>query len=89
MKKAAAVTYQKGMQAPVVTAKGQGYVAENIIEEAMKSHKPVYEDKELVTLLTELEVGEQIPEALYELVAEVLVFVTETDELYQKMGEKS
>lgn len=83
MKKAAAISYTSDMKAPKVMAKGQGLVAENILEEAKRNDIPVYEDKELVTLLTQVELGEQIPPELYDIVAKVLVFVGDLDELYR------
>ncbi len=82
--KAIALSYQEDMNAPTVVASGSGKVAENILEEAKKHHVPVYEDKKLATILAELQVGEQIPRELYELVAKVLVFVGDMDELYAK-----
>ncbi|MGL6173247.1 MAG: EscU/YscU/HrcU family type III secretion system export apparatus switch protein [Cellulosilyticaceae bacterium] len=88
MKKAAAITYNEEMKAPQVVAKGQGEVAENILEQAKAFEIPVYEDKELVTLLTEVEIGEQIPPELYDLVAKILVFVGDIDELYAKCESK-
>lgn len=84
MKKAAAISYTAGMQAPQVVAKGQGEVAENILEEGKQHNIPVYEDKELATLLTQIEVGEQIPPELYDLVAKIMVFVGDVDELYAR-----
>lgn len=84
MKKAAAISYTAGMNAPKVVAKGQGAVAENILEEGKVHNIPVYEDKELATLLTEIELGEQIPPELYDLVAKIMVFVGDMDELYTK-----
>ena len=83
-KKAVALSYQEDMNAPTIVASGTGKVAENILEEAKKHHVPVYEDKKLATILAELQVGEQIPAELYELVAKVLVFVGDMDELYAK-----
>lgn len=88
-KKAAALSYKEGMNAPKVIAAGKGYVAENILEEGKRHDVPVYKDNKLATLLTELEVGEQIPEALYDVVAQVLVFVSDMDELYGKIQEKT
>lgn len=87
--KVAAVSYKAGMAAPTVVAKGQGKVAENILEEASKHDIPVYKDRQLATLLTEIELGEQIPEELYDLVAQILVFVSDVDELYEKTGRAS
>lgn len=85
-KRAAALQYTGDMNAPKVVAKGKGYVAENIIREAREKDVPVYEDGKLATLLTELEVGQQIPSELYDIVAQILVFVGDLDELYGKTG---
>ncbi|WP_078380912.1 EscU/YscU/HrcU family type III secretion system export apparatus switch protein [Sutcliffiella halmapala] len=75
-KRAVAITYDKVKQAaPVVSAKGRGMIAENIIQEAVKHQIPIQEDPALVELLLELELNETIPEELYEVIAEVLSFV--------------
>lgn len=84
IKKAAALSYTSDMQAPQVVASGKGEVADNIIEEAKKHHIPVYKDDNLATILTELEVGSHIPPQLYEIVAKIMVFVGDVDELYAK-----
>lgn len=84
MKKAVALSYKEDMAAPIIVASGSGKVAENILVEAEKNQVPVYEDKKLATILTELEIGEAIPQELYEIVAKILVFVGDMDELYAK-----
>lgn len=89
MKKAAAISYTADMKAPKVVAKGQGEVAENILEEGKAHNIPVYEDKELATLLTQVELGEQIPPELYDLVAKIMVFVGDVDELYARAKEQT
>ena len=63
-----------GETAPKVTAKGSNDIAEQIIELAKKHNIPLTENKELVTLLSTLELGEEIPEALYLAVAEIIAF---------------
>lgn len=65
--------------APQVIAKGVGLVAENIIQVAKDSDIPVYVDPKLANSLRALEIGEMIPEDLYEIVAEVLVFIAQLD----------
>lgn len=79
-RQAAALSYEHGQQAPQVTAKGQGLVAENIIEKAKEHDIPILEDASLVELLTELNINESIPEDLYEAVAEVFAFVYRIDQ---------
>jgi len=63
-----------GENAPIVTAKGSQELAEQIIELAKKHNVPLTENKELVTLLSTLELGEEIPEMLYLAVAEIIAF---------------
>lgn len=85
-KKAVAVQYDRQtMIAPKVVAKGQGLVAENIIEQAVLYNVPVYQNKSLAGLLMALELDREIPADLYKAVAEVLVFVYEAD---SKLGKK-
>jgi flagellar biosynthesis protein len=78
--KAVALKYKPELHdAPVVTARGQGRVAEKIIETARKHGVPVQEDASLVEVLGKLDVGEAIPPELYQLVAELLSFVYRAD----------
>jgi len=75
-RKAAALRYNPERdKAPVVVAKGQGDLAERIIELARKEGVPIVEDKNLVEALLRIEVFEEIPPVLYEAVARVLVFI--------------
>lgn len=62
-------------EAPRVAAKGSGLLAERILELAREHGVPVHDDPDLVALLSELELGTEIPENLYRAVAEVLAFV--------------
>jgi len=71
--------------APAVLAKGKGIIAENILEKAIKSEIPIQEDPSLVELLGKLNINENIPEELYQAVAEVFVFIYKTD---QEAGKK-
>lgn len=80
-KKAAALKYEGGMDAPVVTAAGMGKIAENIIEKAEESEVPVVYNKELSDLLCNVDVGDSIPTELYEVVAEVIAYITDIDKL--------
>ena len=62
-------------QAPRIVAKGSGYLAERILEAARSHGITVYEDKELIELLSRLELYQVIPAELYQVIAEVLAFV--------------
>lgn len=75
-RKAVALRYDpEEHEAPVVTAKGKGYLAERIIELARQSGVPVKEDPQLVEYLGLLDIGQEIPPELYQVVAEILAFV--------------
>lgn len=76
IKKAAAIHYDpENADAPVLKAKGKGLVAEQIIKLAKEKNIPIQEDPSLVELLAKLDLNEQIPAELYEVVAEVLAMV--------------
>jgi flagellar biosynthesis protein len=64
-----------GDNAPKITAKGQGWVAEKIISMAEKQNIPIKKDKDLMLLLEKIDVGQEIPESLYKIVAELLAWV--------------
>ena len=70
--------------APKVTAKGQGWVAEKIIAMAKQQTIPIRKDKDLVALLEKIDVGREIPESLYKLVAELLAWVYQLNNEYSK-----
>jgi len=75
-KKAVALQYdRKRMQAPRVTAKGEGFLAEKLLELARAHGVPVREDRLLVEALGSLQVGADVPAELYQVVAEILVAV--------------
>ena len=84
IRKAAALKYDvEGDQAPVLTAKGRGLLAERIIELARQSGVYVQEDAQLVQYLAALDLYQEIPPQLYEVVAEVLAFVYRMDKDYR------
>lgn len=88
-KTAVAIKYSSDMVAPKVIAKGRGYVAETIIETAQKEDVTIYENKELVDELNKIDVGLSIPPNLYEVVAQILIFVGEIEkkEEYRKYAK--
>ncbi len=61
--------------APRVMAKGGGFLAERLIEIARENNIPIQEDPDLVAVLSRLDLNTEIPEDLYQAVAEVLAFV--------------
>lgn len=86
-KTAVALSYnEKGADAPVVTAKGKGFIAEKIIAEAKEHQIPIQEDPTLVELLGKLNINEKIPEELYQAVAEVFAFIYRLDNESKKLA---
>jgi flagellar biosynthesis protein len=67
--------------APIVIAKGRGELAEEIIKKAKECEIPIKEDRDLVQVLLQLQLGEEIPEELYTVVAEILSFIYSLEEL--------
>lgn len=72
--KAVALRYD-GKSAPRVTAKGEGKVAQKIIETAQIHGVPLQKNDELTSLLSKVRLNEEIPRALYQAVAQILVFL--------------
>lgn len=70
----AVALHYDGETAPQVTAKGYGEIAEQIIAIAKHHDVPLEENKELVQLLSQLELGDEIPQELYLAIAEIIAF---------------
>lgn len=79
VKQAIALEYDPSDDAPRVVASGKGILAEKIIEKAQESSVPIHRDDKLADTLSRLDIGEMIPPELYEVVAEILVFVDAVD----------
>ena len=74
-KKAVALKYDENRNAaPVIVASGMGYLAEKIVEVANDNGVPVYEDNSLATVLTQLNLGSEIPEELYQAVVDIYAY---------------
>lgn len=74
--RAVALKYVPGEDAaPRLTAKGQGLVAEKILEVARANNVPVRQDRNLVQVLSRLNLDQEIPPGVYKAVAEILAFV--------------
>ena len=84
-KTAVAVAYTPGERAPKILATGKGEVAERIIETAKENEGPLYEDDKLASTLSRLDIGDMIPPELYDVVAQILVFVDDMDRLRGKV----
>jgi|SRR4051812_41029763 flagellar biosynthesis protein len=87
MKKAVALRYSPEQSAPVLVAKGKGAIAEQILLTAKENGVPVQEDPSLVEVLSKLDLEQEIPQELYQLVAEVLSFIYRSDNKMNKMRQ--
>jgi len=79
-KKAVALKYDREggkekQSAPQLVAKGAGLIAEEILKQAQEAGVYVHEDRDLVEVLSQLNLGDEIPEELYEAVAKILAMV--------------
>ena len=72
-RQAIALSYD-GINAPSLKAKGDDELAEAILAIARENEVPIYENADLVRLLAKLELGDEIPEALYRTIAEIIAF---------------
>lgn len=77
--KAVALQYGGSDGAPVIVASGMGYLAEKIVETAQAHGVPIYEDNSLSTMLTQLKLGQEIPEELYQAIVEIYVYFLKFD----------
>jgi flagellar biosynthesis protein len=78
---AVALRYQSNADgAPRVTAKGRGTIAEKIIALAQEHHVPIIQNADLLMVLSKVELMDEIPEALYSVVAEILAYVYSINE---------
>lgn len=78
---AVALKYDFGDGAPIVTAKGEGHVADKIIETAREHDIAIEENPVLAEALSKIDLDTEIPIPLYKAVAEVIGFVLQTGRL--------
>jgi len=79
IREAVALEYQPDRGVPQVTATGTGRMAERIIESAQENAVPIHQDPELAHALNMLSIGDEIPPQLYEVVAQILIYVSGLD----------
>ena len=77
--RAVALQYGVSDSAPVIVAAGMGHLAEKILDVAQENGVPIYEDNSLSTILTQLQLGQEIPESLYQAIVEIYVYFLHFD----------
>lgn len=63
-----------GENAPTISASGEGELAAEIIRIAKQHNIPLREDAALADMLKEMQLGDEIPESLYRVIAEVIAY---------------
>lgn len=79
-RKAVALKYIEGSEAPVILAKGEGRTADIMLEEAEKEGIPVTEDKVLVDMLGLSSAGDIVPENTWQALAVIFSFILSKDD---------
>lgn len=74
-KKAVALKYPKGADAPFITAIGQGAVAEKILEIANENEVAIIQNEPLTNFLSVQQIGSFVPESTFEVLAKIFAFV--------------
>lgn len=85
LKTAVALSYDPEEVAPKIIASGKGYLAEKILAGAKEHDIPTHQDSRLAETLSKLDIGDYIPPELYEVVAEVLLYVDKMDRIKGKV----
>jgi flagellar biosynthesis protein len=88
--KVIALRYQaKADRAPKIAAKGRGHIAERMLEIAKTQNIPIREDKNLVEILSHLDLNQEIPPEVYKAVAQILAFVYRISQRCQSASQPS
>lgn len=78
----------KENSAPMVVASGMGHVAQKIVDVATENNIPIYEDDSLASLLSQLQVGSQIPQELFQTIVDIYVYFLQFTPEKQFIPEK-
>jgi len=84
IKKATAIKYENGYDAPIITAAGIGYIADEILRAAEENKVAIVQNEELANLLSNVDIGSEIPVELYDAIAKVIAYVMDIDALMKK-----
>jgi flagellar biosynthesis protein len=79
IKKAVALKYLEGSQAPFVTAKGRGLLANVILEEAYKNNIKIEENKTLVEFLSDIDINSYVPPETWEILAKIFSVILQEE----------
>lgn len=85
---AVALAYSQEDEAPRILASGPGEIAKKIIELAKEQGIPIRRDDPLVSILSQFNAGEYVPESCYKAVAEIFAFLFRVDLRFAKRAIK-
>lgn len=77
--RAVALKYDQSSGAPIIVASGMGYMAEKMVEVAEDNGVPIYEDNSLATMLSQLQLGQQVPPELYQAIVQIYIYFLRFD----------
>ena len=77
---AAALRYETNAMAPRLVAKGEGFMAQALVDRAKQAGVPLNESPELAQLLMQVDLDQLIPPTLYAVVAQVLAWAYTVDQ---------
>lgn len=86
-KKLAVALQYEAEGAPVVTAKGEGTIAEQIERLAKEAGVPIEQNPMMAEALSQIEVDQEIPIELYQAVAVLIGFIMRTGEAQHPPGD--
>lgn len=88
VKKAVVLKYTDGAQAPIVTAKGKGLLANLILEEARKNNIKIEENKALVEFLSDVDINSFVPPETWEILAKIFSLILKEELPLQEGASK-
>jgi len=74
--------------APALSARGSGFIADEIIRLARENHIPIREDRDLVQIFSLLDIGASIPPEVHTAIAEILAFIYWSNQQYSDVFDK-
>jgi len=75
-------------EAPTMTARGSGFIADEIIRLAHENHIPIREDRDLVQVFSMLDIGASIPPGIHTVIAEILAFIYWSNQQYTDIFDR-
>lgn len=82
MKRAIALQYPEGVEAPFIALNVRGAIAEKVLRIAQEKNIPVERNTVLAHTLSMCQVGSYIPEETYEVLAKIFAFIKKREDEY-------